>query len=419
MSDKILRRDIPFVSLFEKVASKNCIDVLKFKQDALDNYIKNIDFNKFNNLKDFIFKNQFYIPDLVDISSVKRNLTCFFDMDFYTIVLYNGIYIDELSDVVSVSVKNCNFTEDLSSLSFMKAFFNEEIDDPFVCLNTAFLSNCVFIEVDDGIDICKPINIINIIGVDNCKNVKAFIPSRLFINLKNNSKIDIIKTDLSYNNQKSFGNSIVNIKVGKNSLLNYYTLNKNSEYFFEQEFINVLDFGILNNVNYVSNLGNLFQSKKINIQNNVSVDSVLSLLGKNNSGSGIDILLSHEGNNSRSNVKLYGVADDVSSIYFKTNVKCFPLTIGTDTSQQSKIILKSNLSYGRIEPYQTISTEQAQAFHGAVISGILDEELFFLESRGINRTLAKDLICNCCLAGILQHVNDDKIYDSYLKNMKL
>ena len=94
---------------------------------------------------------------------------------------------------------------------------------------------------------------------------------------------------------------------------------------------------------------------------------------------------------------------------------CRPLVCGVNTSQVSRILLADSTAVGRIKPFQTIEAEKVRAFHGAVVSGVSEEDLFFLQSRGIDEVDAKQLIYRSCLANILQNVKDEKFYDEFLR----
>ena len=415
---------IPFVSLYSNL--DNFQKISAFRLSALNSYIKNFDLIKKNvNLYNFIKNNDFYIPEndiLPSLPTMMKYPT--FDIDAYTVVIVNGYYVEELSycEDIPFNVFSTLKSFDCDNLELVKKTLEKNInDDVFISLNNAFLSNLVLIDIPENVILDKPINIISIAISDKNKKGKIFIPSNIIMNIRDGVKVDIIETNLSLNRESYFENKILNIISNKNSMVNYYIASSvsSSSCIISNTFVDAYDFSSVNFVNYIGNSGILKQKYNFNLQSNIDASFVSSVSANDLSSINVDVLLSHLGNDSNSSAELYGVADGSSSIYFKTNVKCATFTSNIGTSQTSKIILKSDTANARIEPYQMISTENAKAFHGAVISGISEEDLFFLESRGINKSVAKELICNSCISNILNNINNDKIYDGYLNFMKI
>ncbi len=416
--------DIPFVSLYSNL--DNFQDISAFRLSALNFYIKNFDLIKKNvNLYNFIKNNDFYISENDILPSLHTLMKYpIFDIDAYTVVIVNGHYIEELSycEDIPFNIFSTLKNLDCDNLELVKKTLEKNInDDVFISLNNAFLSNLVLIDIPENIILDKPINIISIAISDKNKKGKMFIPSNIIMNIRDGVKVDIIETNLSFNRESYFENKILNIISNKNSKVNYYIASSvsSSSCIVSNTFVDAYDSSSVNFVNYIGNAGILNQKYNFNLQSNIDASFVSSVSANDLSSINVDVLLSHLGNDSNSSAKLYGVADGSSSIYFKTNVKCATFASNIGTSQTSKIILKSDTANARIEPYQMILTENAKAFHGAVVSGISDEDLFFLESRGIDKSVAKELICNSCISNILNNINNDKIYDGYLNFMKI
>ena len=414
--------NIPFTAGYRLVAVENLPQwIVRFARLGMEGYIKSFDKIRENKkIYDFISSDDFARVGAksVDVFPSIETLLKYpdFDVESYTLVLINGKYCADLSDEDDLPFSV--FSDGIGlSVSDDEEFLKDKLicdANPYVALNSAYFSSGVVIDVGDGEKLCKPIHIISI---TTTAGDKIFTNPRVFVRLGNDASVDLVESNLSLDDEKYFDNKVVQLSVGKNSVLNHYKFYNVSQKsaVVENNFIDVSAGSRVNEVCFVRRAGIMSVKSQFNIDERAEVKSVSSVNSMVGSDVDVDVLLCHNGENSDSNVCLYSVVSGGAKTFFKTNVDCRPLVCGVNTSQVSRILLADSTAVGRIKPFQTIEAEKVRAFHGAVVSGVSEEDLFFLQSRGIDEGDAKQLIYRSCLANILQNVKDEKFYDEFLR----
>ncbi|MBR1544638.1 MAG: SufD family Fe-S cluster assembly protein [Alphaproteobacteria bacterium] len=407
-------KSIPFSNGYSIVANMPLPEwFLKFKRNAFDFYLKNYDSIN-SDVKKFILENKFLSVCVDKFPSFEMFLKYpMLDVEAYTIVIVNGRYCSELSTEEELPFSL--FSDGISnSVSDEPDFLDGKLrcaDNALVALNSAYLSNGVVLDVAKNEKIKKPIHIIS---VTCCDDEVVFVNPRIFINIGENSSVDIIESNLSFD-EKYFENRVCQFNVGNGAVVNHYkymNVSKNS-LVTENNFVDVMDNAKFNHISFVKNVGILNSFSRFDIASNCDVNSVSSVDANVYEKADITADIKHNANGSLSNVSLFATASDEADVKFKTLVECANRISGVDTTQISRIILNSTGASGRIKPFQNIWSEKVKAFHGAVVSGVNPKDLFFLESRGINTEDAKNLILKSCLANILQNIHNEKIYNAF------
>ncbi|MCR5506393.1 MAG: SufD family Fe-S cluster assembly protein [bacterium] len=407
-------QDIPFAKGYSIVANTSLPEwFLTFKRNAFDFYLKNYSLVK-SGIKDFILGEKFVVAEKNKFPSFDMFLKYpMLEIDAYTVVIVNGRYCSELSSEEDLPFSV--FSDGISySICDDADFLDGKLkcmDNPLVALNSAYLSNGVVIDIASNENIRKPIHIISITC---CDDEKIFVNPRIFVNVGENSVVDIVESNLSFD-EKYFENRVCQFNIGNNSKVNHYKYFNVSENSLvaENVFVDVKDEAKFNQVSFVKNVGKLDSFLQFEIAEKCDVNSVEAVDAKNKNDVDITALIKHNKNDSLSNVSLYSVVNDEAFVKFMTSVKCANKIEGVDTAQISRILLNSSKADGRIKPFQDIWSEKVKAYHGAVISGVDAKDLFFLESRGIGKDDAKTLILKSCLANILQNIHNEKIYNAF------
>ena len=86
------------------------------------------------------------------------------------------------------------------------------------------------------------------------------------------------------------------------------------------------------------------------------------------------------------------LVDDSAHSIFNGSVQVPRLAQGTDASQLSRHMLLSNRARVDAKPELAIIADDVRCSHGATISSLADEELFYMQSRGIKREQAVALL---------------------------
>ncbi|MBD5398270.1 hypothetical protein HDR60_02060 [bacterium] len=413
------KENIPFISDYKNLDNIGFYPwTLAFKRNAMDTY-KRI-FNKKNisePILNFITNNKFYlakekfVPALETLFKYKT-----FDMEAYTIVLVNGKYIPEISDeedlpfsIYSDGINNCLI--DNPDFLQNRVFIGNDL---FVSLNSAYLHDGVVLKVSKSEKLSKPIHIISLHISDD---KVLFSTPRIIIELEEGAKLDLLESSLSLSGAKYFENKVLQIDLKAGSTLNHYRYFSNSDdsLCIERDFVECGDRAKYNTYNCISKSGIMDMKYNFNILSNAELNSYTSVYsaGKNKVNFVADI--SHIASNSSSNVEFVGVANDNSNISFSTLLNTSALLDNIKTNQLSKILLLSENANGFIKPFQSIYSQNVSAFHGATVSGIKNDDLFFLNTRGINEDDAKNIIYKSYLLSAFSSIKNSLVLDEFIK----
>ena len=253
-----------------------------------------------------------------------------------------------------------------------------------------------------------------IISIIISDDEKLFINPRVFVNVGKNVSVDIIESNLSFD-EKYFENKVCQFVMGSGSTVNsyrYYNISDNS-LSVSNDYFDIGNNSKFNQTVFFKKAGIVNSLYEFDVKKNACAVANISLAAKLKENFDMTAVIKHGEDDAESNVSLFATLDDDARVNFTTSVECAKNVKGIDTKQLSRMLFNSPNTYGRIKPLQNISSEKVKAYHGAVMSGILENDLFFLESRGIDKDIAKNLILKSCLCSILQNIYNEKIYDAF------
>lgn len=108
----------------------------------------------------------------------------------------------------------------------------------------------------------------------------------------------------------------------------------------------------------------------------------------------------HEAPNSYSNLLYKGAIQDTAHTVFYGNLIVRPGAGGTDAYQTNRNLVLNEGARADTIPFLEIETAEVKCSHAGAVGRVDDEHLFYLESRGVPRDLAKKLI----VLGFIQEV---------------
>lgn len=160
---------------------------------------------------------------------------------------------------------------------------------------------------------------------------------------------------------------------------------------------------ILNIISYNS------KDMRLNInllKENASVEINNSVIALNKQK--IDININHKYKNTKSNINNYGNTIKDGSIIFNIISKVPKGIKNTIVNQSSKIIANNDTNENKINPVLLIEEYEVEAKHSAYIGNFNQNELFYLESRGLSKKEASNLLLKGILIGTLNIEEEQK-----------
>ena len=388
---------------------------IKFKKEALDNFLKNgfpsrkLENWKFSDINQIIQKNigelAFYndynikneINDDIFIKEIEHN----------KIVIVNGkverlSFEYEESDKINLTTLN-NFNQ------------NPNDDNSLLSLNNSFSNKIHNILVKKNYSFKKPLIIYQI---TNEKVSNTNINFQLKFELEENSSIKIINLS-DDNSEKNFINNLFNFNLGKNAILKNYKIDKKSNTNIKYDYSSITQ-----KENSISETF-IFSSGSDYIKNEVSCNlegqyssafiNGIHLLSKNKHHE-IRTNTNHLYENTKSYQLIKSVIDDSSKSVYQGKIYVDSKAQKTDGYQLSKAVLLNEQAEFNAKPELEIYADDVKCSHGSA-SGSLDEDsIFYLMSRGLDKKTAKELLINGFLLDVVEKITDEEI-KKLLKNM--
>ena len=278
-----------------------------------------------------------------------------------------------------------NFDENDALARAHVSAFNYERNG-FTALNLAF-ADFQIITIPKETSVDKPFEF-NFKADENSANFPHII-----VVAEAGSKATIIENYES--SEKSFTNSAIQIFVEDNAHLTHYRVQTESVEAFHigTTEVNLARGSFYNSTNI--NLGAKLSRHDIHLKFNAEggeafVDGLYMLSG--NQHHDTHSTIDHALPNCVSHQSYKGVLNDKSRGVFNGKVFVRENASGTDAHQSNKNLLMSNDARVDTKPQLEIFNDDVKCAHGATVGQLEEEELFYLLSRGLNETLARNLL---------------------------
>ena len=224
------------------------------------------------------------------------------------------------------------------------------------------------------------------------ENEAAIFPHRL-ITVKSGATATLIETYSS--ESASFTNTAIQIVVEDNARLTHYRVQKESPEAFHY---GVSEVALGRDATYNStniNLGGKLSRHDIELKFTAEggeawVDGLYMLNGTQHHDT--HSIIDHTVPNCTSHQNYKGVLNDKSRAVFNGKVFVRENAHGTDAQQQNKNLLLSNDARVDTKPQLEIFNDDVKCAHGATVGQLEEEELFYLLTRGLPESLARNLL---------------------------
>ena len=123
------------------------------------------------------------------------------------------------------------------------------------------------------------------------------------------------------------------------------------------------------------------------------------------------VISRHEAPNAYSNLLYKGAIKDTAHTIFFGNLLVPPGAPGTDAYQTNRNLLLNEGARAETIPFLEIETAEVKCSHAGAVSRVDDEHLFYLESRGVPRDMAKQLIVEGFCQEVLDQIELTEIRD--------
>lgn len=256
----------------------------------------------------------------------------------------------------------------------------------FTALNLA-LSEFKVIRIAKDTSVAEPIELLFA-----AENERAIFPHAIIV-AEAGSKATIVENYAS--TAKSFTNAAVQIVVEENANVTHYRVQRESPEAFHYGVTEVSLAGgsVYNSTNI--NIGGALSRHDIDVKFNAPgaeawVDGLYMLNGSQHHDT--HSIIDHQVPNCTSHQTYKGVLNDHSRGVFNGKVFVRENASGTDAQQSNKNLLLSDDARVDTKPQLEIFNDDVKCSHGATVGQLEEEELFYLLTRGLNESLARNLL---------------------------
>lgn len=402
------------------------------KQDALHSYrekswqrlselglpTKSHEAFKYVSLKE-LYQSSFGFSTSIDIAKSSFTEAILPESRHAHLVFVNGRFAPHLSDVSALPVHTVVLPLDAALRphgSFLQYHISrslKEENDPFALINLALHSQGAFFYLPPKLEIESPVQVLHLFtGEESMITVP-----RLYLSMGAHSRIRWISTAHYFQSHKPhFIVPAAEIFLEEGSALDMFCAIDSPHASWHMETVRVLakKSARFHSLNFTCGSKTVRQSFRVSLKGENSEAHVngLSML-KNNRTAHTHTVIEHEAPLTRSMQLFKGVLSDASQSSFEGKILVRPEAQKTEAYQLNKNLILDQGAVANSKPNLEIFADDVKATHGATISQLDPEQLFYFKTRGIETHEARRLLIN----GFCREMIERIPYDSLLKKM--
>ena len=260
----------------------------------------------------------------------------------------------------------------------------------FTALNTALISHGAFVYIPKDAIVSVPLNLL---FISDGAHVASF--PRVLVVAEDNSRATLIESYASTKDSKYFTNAVVEIVLKDGASLEHYKLQRESTEAFHIA-TTVADLG--RNSRYDATtitFGAQLSRHDFHVTMDHEgaecwVDGLYLVTGSQHTDT--HSVIDHRKPHCTSHQLYKGILDGKSRAVFNGKVFVRHDAQKTDAMQTNKNLLLSNEARVDTKPQLEILADDVKCAHGAAVGQIEEDELFYLETRGLHPDLARNLL---------------------------
>ncbi len=282
-------------------------------------------------------------------------------------------------------------------------------DNAFVALNTAFLQDGAFIQLDDGAILEEPIHLL-FITTSHDEEIDVY--PRALILTGRDASASIIESHMGLSNGVYLSNAVTEIVLGAGASLRYYKMQRHSEKAYH-----------VTNTEAVLARDSYFSSVNIDlggglVRNNLNArmteegaSTMLNGLYMVSGTQHVDnqVIIEHIKGDTTANELYKGILDGKSRSVFHGSIIVREDAKGVNAYQVDKNLLLSKEAEAYTKPAFWVYTDDVRCGHGAACGQIDDEAMFYLRSRGMDEITARNFVIHGFVAEVIDSINQDQL----------
>ncbi|HEY5884525.1 MAG TPA: Fe-S cluster assembly protein SufD, partial [Pyrinomonadaceae bacterium] len=277
----------------------------------------------------------------------------------------------------------------------------------FTALNTGFISDGVFIHIPRNIEVSQPIHLLFL--SDGAERVTY---PRVLVVAEENSSSTIIESYVGAKDAEYFTNAVVEVVLKDGAKVEHYKVQREgTEAFHVATTVAELGTNASYNVTTINFGGKLSRHDVRAIMDHEGAECWVDglYLVTDNQHTDTHSVIDHRKPHCTSHQLYKGILDGKSRAVFNGKVFVRHDAQKTDAMQTNKNLLLSNEARVDTKPQLEILADDVKCAHGAAVGQIEEDELFYLETRGIHPDLGRNLLTYGFAEEVIAKVKVDSI----------
>jgi Fe-S cluster assembly protein SufD len=423
LQNKLLDRDAYLTGLLSRVTASEKDGWL---QDLRNNAAKWVHHSVIPNTRE----EEWRFTDLSPLKQVEFNLAAVAETSVESLVLpevchrlvfVNGIYAPTLSNVTDLPAGVVAGNLDAIPDEIVSKYLgqSEGSREVFTALNTASLNDVAVVWVSKNVVVENPIHLLFISVSGETATISQ---PRCLVVAESNSQVTLIEEYLPSPKDEGvyFTNSVTEIWVNENAQVNHNRIVLESEAAFHIGKTAVTQARYSRYSCNAITVGGKLSRHNLEIlqageQTETTLNGLTVIGDQQLADTHSAIALNHPHGVSKQLHKCI-IGDRAHGVF---NGKVFvpkPAQL-TDASQLNRNLLLSSKARVDTKPQLEITADNVKCAHGATVSQLEDDEIFYLQSRGINENDARKLLVNAFAAEIINQIPVSSLREKLLKTV--
>lgn len=336
----------------------------------------------------------------------------------YRLVVVEGDLRVDLSDIARLKAAGVEAVSLGQALEKSPAWFKEVLgavnprdDDPVLALNTALMTGGVALRLGAGVNLDKPIHLIQLDG----KGESATTITRNVVVAGPGSSATLLESFGGLGVPALQRNSVTEVKLGEKAALKHVKLqHEKDDAIHLTTWLVALSAGSRYDA-FQFSVGaalarNQIYAKFIGENAEANISGVFLLRGRQHCDS--TILVEHLVPHCETRELLKAVLDNEARGIFQGKIVVAPGAQKTDSKQMAQALLLSEGAEFDSKPELEIFADDVVCGHGST-SGQIDQDLlFYLEARGIPEAQARALLIQAFVGEALEQIEDEALRDA-------
>jgi len=330
--------------------------------------------------------------------------------DVRVLVFIDGHYSATLSETGS-AISGLNITSlddpEAATQTWSKPLLKSESNwhsDTFTALNTAFLNDGVVIEIEDGVKIDQPLQLL---FVSTRQPQPVACHPRILLRLGKHACAALVESWHGLAEAANFSNSYIQIQLDEHAELEHLRLQHEGPEEFHVSRVSVNQSKQSRYLVHTINLGGRWVRNDIHTQLQApeaeTLFNGLYLVGGRqhvDNHTRIDHLAPY----TRSDELYRGIIDGHAHAVFNGKVLVADHALKTDAAQANNNLLLSRTAEIDTKPELEIYADDVKCSHGATIGQLDEQALFYLRSRGIDLESARGILTSAFAFAVLDRI---------------